>query len=77
MACLGKTSTTQGCTVQAHIFSLGATLKAALEFVVEPGLEHQLSADLEVLLNRMLAEDPAARPCLEVSSERLSQGMCG
>ncbi|XP_016061853.1 PREDICTED: protein very KIND [Miniopterus natalensis] len=54
-----------GNTFEAHIYSLGATLKAALEYVAEPGLEPKLSRDLEVLLDQMQAEDPRARPDLE------------
>ncbi|KAI5759981.1 KNDC1 [Gulo gulo luscus] len=54
-----------GNTFEAHIYSLGATLKAALEYVTEPELEPRLSQDLEVLLSRMQAEDPRDRPDLE------------
>lgn len=54
---------------QAHIYSLGATLKAALEYVAEPELEPKLSTDLEGLLSQMQAEDPRDRPDLEVSSQ--------
>lgn len=54
---------------QAHIYSLGATLKAALEFVAEPELEPRLSPELEGLLSQMQAEDPRDRPDLEVSSQ--------
>ncbi|KAB1270813.1 Kinase non-catalytic C-lobe domain-containing protein 1 [Camelus dromedarius] len=50
---------------QAHIYSLGATLKAALEYVTEPEPEPQLSQDLEALLGRMQAEDPGDRPDLQ------------
>lgn len=53
---------------QAHIYSLGATLKAALEYVAEPA--PQLSQDLEALLGRMQAEDPAERPDLQVTWSR-------
>lgn len=56
---------------QAHIYSLGATLKAALEYVAEPELEPRLSRDLEALLDQMQAEDPGDRPDLEVT-HRLS-----
>lgn len=49
---------------QAHIYSLGATLKAALEYVAEP--EPRLSQALELLLRQMQAEDPQSRPDLEV-----------
>ncbi|XP_054379069.1 kinase non-catalytic C-lobe domain-containing protein 1 isoform X2 [Pongo abelii] len=54
-----------GNTFEAHIYSLGATLKAALEYVAEPTLEPRLSQDLEALLSRMQAEDPRDRPDLE------------
>lgn len=53
---------------QAHIYSLGATLKAALEYVTEPEPEPRLSQDLEALLSQMQAEDPRDRPDLEVQS---------
>ncbi|KAM7073436.1 kinase non-catalytic C-lobe domain-containing protein 1 isoform 1-T1 [Molossus nigricans] len=54
-----------GNTFEAHIYSLGATLKAALEYVAEPELEPRLSRDLEALLDQMQAEDPGDRPDLE------------
>ncbi|XP_053441626.1 kinase non-catalytic C-lobe domain-containing protein 1 isoform X3 [Nycticebus coucang] len=54
-----------GNTFEAHIYSLGATLKAALEYVAEPTLEPRLSRDLDVLLGQMQAEDPRDRPDLE------------
>ncbi|XP_077733222.1 kinase non-catalytic C-lobe domain-containing protein 1 isoform X1 [Canis aureus] len=54
-----------GNTFQAHIYSLGATLKAALEYVTEPEPEPRLSRDLEELLSQMQAEDPRDRPDLE------------
>ncbi|ELK11790.1 Protein very KIND [Pteropus alecto] len=52
-----------GNTFEAHVYSLGATLRAALEYVAEP--EPRLSRDLEALLGQMQAEDPADRPDLE------------
>lgn len=61
---------------QAHIYSLGATLKAALEYVAEPTLELRLSQDLEALLSRMQAEDPGDRPDLEVSEAALGRPGC-
>ncbi|XP_048190616.1 kinase non-catalytic C-lobe domain-containing protein 1 [Perognathus longimembris pacificus] len=54
-----------GNTFEAHIYSLGATLKAALEYVAEPELEPRLSPELEALLSQMQAEDPRDRPDLE------------
>lgn len=58
------TALTGSLVLQAHIYSLGATLKAALEYVAEP--EPRLSQDLELLLRQMQAEDPGDRPDLEV-----------
>ncbi|XP_036079397.1 kinase non-catalytic C-lobe domain-containing protein 1 isoform X1 [Rousettus aegyptiacus] len=52
-----------GNTFEAHVYSLGATLRAALEYVAEPA--PRLSRDLEALLGQMQAEDPAHRPDLE------------
>ncbi|XP_049711698.1 kinase non-catalytic C-lobe domain-containing protein 1 [Elephas maximus indicus] len=54
-----------GNTFEAHIYSLGATLKAAMEYVPEPEQEPKLSADLEALLGQMQAEKPGDRPDLE------------
>ncbi|XP_058155452.1 kinase non-catalytic C-lobe domain-containing protein 1 [Dasypus novemcinctus] len=54
-----------GNTFEAHIYSLGATLKAAVDYVAEPELEPTLSPDLEALLGRMQAEEPRDRPDLE------------
>ncbi|XP_051695375.1 kinase non-catalytic C-lobe domain-containing protein 1 isoform X1 [Oryctolagus cuniculus] len=54
-----------GNTFEAHIYSLGATLKAALDYAVEPEPEPRLSAELETLLSQMQAEEPADRPRLE------------
>uniref|UniRef100_A0A8D1V5M2 Kinase non-catalytic C-lobe domain-containing protein 1 n=1 Tax=Sus scrofa TaxID=9823 RepID=A0A8D1V5M2_PIG len=54
-----------GNTFEAHIYSLGATLKAALEYVTEPEAEPKLSQDLEALLGQMQAEDPRDRPDLQ------------
>ncbi|XP_007935069.1 kinase non-catalytic C-lobe domain-containing protein 1 [Orycteropus afer afer] len=54
-----------GNTFEAHIYSLGATLKAAVEYVPEAELEPKLSVDLETLLSQMQAEKPGDRPQLE------------
>ncbi|XP_037661041.1 LOW QUALITY PROTEIN: kinase non-catalytic C-lobe domain-containing protein 1 [Choloepus didactylus] len=54
-----------GNTFEAHIYSLGATLKAAIEYVTEPELRPTLSPDLEALLGRMQAEEPGDRPDLQ------------
>ena len=54
---------------QAHIYSLGATLKAALDYVTEPEPQPRLSRELEALLGQMQAEDPGDRPDLQVSAK--------
>lgn len=64
----GQGASSQEFSSQAHIYSLGATLKAALEYVAEPA--PQLSPDLEEMLSRMQAEDPADRPDLQVTWSR-------
>lgn len=55
--------------LQAHIYSLGATLKAALDYVLEPDPQPRLSQELEALLGQMQAEDPGDRPDLQVNSQ--------
>uniref|UniRef100_A0A4W2EEY2 Kinase non-catalytic C-lobe domain-containing protein 1 n=1 Tax=Bos indicus x Bos taurus TaxID=30522 RepID=A0A4W2EEY2_BOBOX len=54
-----------GNTFEAHIYSLGATLKAALDYVLEPDPQPRLSQELEALLGQMQAEDPGDRPDLQ------------
>ncbi|XP_007452073.1 PREDICTED: protein very KIND [Lipotes vexillifer] len=54
-----------GNTFEAHIYSLGATLKAALDYVTEPEPQPRLSRELEALLGQMQAEDPQDRPDLQ------------
>ncbi|XP_023977412.1 kinase non-catalytic C-lobe domain-containing protein 1 [Physeter macrocephalus] len=54
-----------GNTFEAHIYSLGATLKAALDYVTEPEPQPRLSRELEALLGQMQAEDPGERPDLQ------------
>ncbi|MEE6485755.1 hypothetical protein FKM82_014390 [Ascaphus truei] len=54
-----------GNTLEAHIYSLGATLKAAIEFVIEPELETQFCQDLNSLLDLMQQENPVDRPDIE------------
>ncbi|CAN0555950.1 unnamed protein product [Rangifer tarandus platyrhynchus] len=54
-----------GNTFEAHIYSLGATLKAALDYVPEPEPQPRLSQELEALLGQMQAEDPGDRPDLQ------------
>lgn len=66
---MGRAGSDDPLLPQAHIYSLGATLKAALEYVAEPELEPRLSPELEALLSQMQAEDPRDRPDLEVSAQ--------
>nr|XP_028585685.1 LOW QUALITY PROTEIN: kinase non-catalytic C-lobe domain-containing protein 1 [Podarcis muralis] len=54
-----------GNTFEAHIFSLGATLKAALEYIMEPGTDSEFSQDLHTLLEQMQEESPKERPDIE------------
>nr|XP_020828749.1 protein very KIND [Phascolarctos cinereus] len=54
-----------GNTFEAHIYSLGATLKAAIEYVIEPELEPKFCKDLEALLDQMQEESPGSRPDIE------------
>lgn len=52
--------------MQAHIYSLGATLKAAIEYIVEPETESEFGQDLRTLLEQMQEENPENRPDIEV-----------
>ncbi|XP_042646033.1 kinase non-catalytic C-lobe domain-containing protein 1 isoform X2 [Tyto alba] len=54
-----------GNTFEAHIYSLGATLKAAIEYVVEPETESEFGQDLHTLLEQMQEENPDNRPDIE------------
>ncbi|XP_044153954.1 LOW QUALITY PROTEIN: kinase non-catalytic C-lobe domain-containing protein 1 [Bufo gargarizans] len=54
-----------GNTIEGHIYSLGATLKAAIEFVVDPDSETEFCQDLSSLLDSMQQENPADRPDIE------------
>ncbi|KAG8587225.1 hypothetical protein GDO81_005604, partial [Engystomops pustulosus] len=54
-----------GNTIEGHIYSLGATLKAAIEFVVDPDTETEFCQDLNTLLDSMQLENPADRPDIE------------
>ncbi|RMC11520.1 hypothetical protein DUI87_11639 [Hirundo rustica rustica] len=51
--------------VKAHIYSLGATLKAAIEYIVEPETESEFGQDLHTLLEQMQEENPENRPDIE------------
>ncbi|RLW04011.1 hypothetical protein DV515_00005923 [Chloebia gouldiae] len=50
---------------KAHIYSLGATLKAAIEYIVEPETESEFGQDLHTLLEQMQEENPENRPDIE------------
>lgn len=52
--------------VQAHVYSLGATLKAAIEYIVQPETEEEFGQDLHALLEQMQEENPENRPDIEV-----------
>lgn len=52
--------------MQAHIYSLGATLKAAIEYIAEPETESEFGQDLHTLLEQMQEENPENRPDIEV-----------
>uniref|UniRef100_A0A7M4FZS9 Kinase non-catalytic C-lobe domain containing 1 n=1 Tax=Crocodylus porosus TaxID=8502 RepID=A0A7M4FZS9_CROPO len=54
-----------GNTFEAHIYSLGTTLKAAIEYVIEPGTESDFGQDLQTLLEQMQEENPEDRPDIE------------
>ncbi|GCB71881.1 hypothetical protein scyTo_0006104, partial [Scyliorhinus torazame] len=54
-----------GNTFEAHVYSLGATLAAAAEYVIEPELEPNLSQELRSLLDQMQREKPEERPDIE------------
>ncbi|XP_046885962.1 kinase non-catalytic C-lobe domain-containing protein 1 isoform X2 [Hypomesus transpacificus] len=51
-----------GCTFEGHVFSLGSTLSAALDFVIEPELEAELGEETQRLLEQMQEERPEDRP---------------
>ncbi|KAM9232245.1 kinase non-catalytic C-lobe domain-containing protein 1 [Leptosomus discolor] len=54
-----------GNTFEAHVYSLGATLKAAIEYIVEPETESEFGQDLHTLLEQMQEESPENRPDIE------------
>uniref|UniRef100_UPI00398F1D04 kinase non-catalytic C-lobe domain-containing protein 1 n=1 Tax=Pristiophorus japonicus TaxID=55135 RepID=UPI00398F1D04 len=54
-----------GNTFEAHVYSLGTTLVAAAEYVIEPELEPNLSQELRSLLDQMQQEKPEDRPDIE------------
>ncbi|KAM6442336.1 kinase non-catalytic C-lobe domain-containing protein 1 isoform 1-T1 [Liasis olivaceus] len=54
-----------GNTFEAHLYSLGITLKEALEYTVDPGTGPQFSQELYALLGQMQKENPKERPDIE------------
>ncbi|XP_047459564.1 kinase non-catalytic C-lobe domain-containing protein 1 [Mugil cephalus] len=66
-----------GSTFEGHVYSLGSTLSAALNFVIEPELEAELGEEIQRLLEQMQEETPEDRPLLpdilSLAEARLSQ----
>ncbi|XP_039478089.1 kinase non-catalytic C-lobe domain-containing protein 1 isoform X2 [Oreochromis aureus] len=54
-----------GSTFEGHVYSLGSTLSAALNFVIEPELEADLGEEIQRLLEQMQEEKPEDRPLLQ------------
>ncbi|XP_077438586.1 kinase non-catalytic C-lobe domain-containing protein 1 [Vanacampus margaritifer] len=54
-----------GSTFEGHVFSLGSTLSAALNFVIEPELEAELSEETQKLLEKMQEKKPEDRPLIQ------------
>lgn len=50
---------------------MGATLKAAIEYIVEPETESEFGQDLHTLLEQMQEENPENRPDIEVKKKKL------
>ncbi|XP_056147440.1 kinase non-catalytic C-lobe domain-containing protein 1 [Lampris incognitus] len=51
-----------GSTFEGHVYSLGSSLAAALDFVIEPELQVELGDDTRQLLEQMQEEQPEDRP---------------
>ncbi|XP_077469732.1 kinase non-catalytic C-lobe domain-containing protein 1 [Stigmatopora argus] len=51
-----------GSTFEGHVFSLGSTLSAALNFVIEPELQVELGEVIHKLLEKMQEKKPEDRP---------------
>lgn len=60
------------CLLQGHVFSLGSTLSAALDFVIEPELQAELGEEALRLLELMQAELPDNRPRPQVHTRSLA-----
>ncbi|XP_049592678.1 kinase non-catalytic C-lobe domain-containing protein 1 [Syngnathus scovelli] len=54
-----------GSTFEGHVFSLGSTLSAALNFVIEPELEAELGEETQKLLEKMQEKKPEDRPLIQ------------
>ncbi|KAM3833836.1 kinase non-catalytic C-lobe domain-containing protein 1 [Diretmus argenteus] len=54
-----------GSTFEGHVYSLGSTISAALDFVIEPELEAELGEETQRLLEQMQEEVPEDRPLLQ------------
>ncbi|KAI1894573.1 hypothetical protein AGOR_G00117170 [Albula goreensis] len=54
-----------GNTFEGHVYSLGSTLAAALDFVIEPELEPELGPEIRCLLDQMQQERPSDRPDIQ------------
>ncbi|KAM6997164.1 kinase non-catalytic C-lobe domain-containing protein 1 [Tautogolabrus adspersus] len=59
-----------GSTFEGHVYSLGSTLSAALNFVIEPELEADLGEEIQKLLEQMQEETPEDRPLLQLAMPR-------
>lgn len=64
--------------LQGHVYSLGSTLSAALNFVIEPELEAELGDEIQRLLEQMQEDKPEDRPLLQVTGlhPSLSENEC-
>ncbi|XP_077586225.1 kinase non-catalytic C-lobe domain-containing protein 1 [Stigmatopora nigra] len=54
-----------GSTFEGHVFSLGSTLSAALNFVIEPELQVELGEVIYTLLEKMQEKKPEDRPLIK------------
>ncbi|XP_061913856.1 kinase non-catalytic C-lobe domain-containing protein 1 [Entelurus aequoreus] len=54
-----------GSTFEGHVFSLGCTLSAAVNFVIEPELESELEEETHNLLEKMQQKKPEDRPLIQ------------
>lgn len=55
-----------GSTIEGHVFSLGSTLSAALDYVTDVDLQLELSEESRALLKQMQKDTPEERPTLQV-----------